>query len=106
MPQLRRRALNEAVFREVNEQIGDLASNRGRAQLEIVCECASIGCSFPLQISIEAYEAARGDPTLFIVAPGHNDPAIELVILDQRTYLLVQKVGLAADEARETDPRS
>ena len=106
MPQVRRRALNEAVFRDVNEQIGSLAANRGRGQLEVVCECASIGCSSALQLSIGAYEAARADPTVFIVAPGHDDPDIELVVDDRGTYLLVRKIGTAADEARETYPRS
>jgi hypothetical protein len=105
MPQLRRRAHNESMFRDVNERIEALAANQGREQIEIVCECATIGCSTPLQLSIAGYESARREPTTFIVARGHNDPDIEVVVEDRGGYLVVQKIGDAADEARQTAPR-
>ena len=106
MPQARRRALNEAVFRDVNELIKKASANRHREQLEIVCECFTMGCSVPLQLSVAEYEEARADATVFIVAPGHVDPDIEVVVQDHGRYMLVQKIGSAAEQARETDPRA
>jgi hypothetical protein len=105
MPQSRRRAHNEAIFRDVNEQIAALGAARRRDQLEIVCECANLGCSEPIAISLAGYEEARRDARTFILAPGHTDPQLEIVLVDRRDYLLVQKIGDAADEAVMTDPR-
>lgn len=51
------------MFRDVNERLEALAANRGRSQIEIVCECASTDCSAPLQRSIAGYESARREPT-------------------------------------------
>lgn len=104
MTQTRRRALNEVIFREVNERIAAL--NTARGELEAVCECATIGCTAPLELTLDRYEAARGDPTVFIVAPGHFDPSLELVVADYGDYLFIQKLGEAADDARAADPRS
>lgn len=106
MPQEQRRALNESIFREVNEEIASLGLTRGRDQIEIVCECASIGCSTPLAVTPPHYEAARSKPETFLVAPGHQDPRLEQVVTDYGDYLVVRKTGEAAEEARATDPRS
>ena len=105
MPQSRRRAHNEAVFRDVNERIATLGVAHRRRQLEIVCECANLGCSQPIPLSLVEYEEARRDPRTFILARGHNDPQLEVVLADRRAYLLVQKTGDAAVEAVMTDPR-
>lgn len=99
MPQVRRRALNEAVFRQVNEEIEKLGAANGQDILQIVCECAVVGCAEPLSISRGAYRAAREDPRTFIVALGHTDPSIEIAIAQRDDYALVQKIGDAADEA-------
>ena len=104
VPQTRRRAVNEAIFREVNEQIASLAASRD--QIEIVCECSTLGCATPLVVTAERYEAARADASTFIVVPGHYDLSLERVVADYGEYLFVQKIGQAAADARATDPRS
>jgi hypothetical protein len=106
MPQVERRASNESIFREVNEEIASLGATAGREQIEIVCECATIGCSVPLVIGAEHYEAARREPEIFIVFPGHEDPSLERVVADHGDFLFVRKTGEAAEAARATDPRS
>ena len=52
------------------------------------------------------YDAARSDPTVFIVAPGHSDPTLERVDVDYGDYMFVRKLGAAAEDARANDPRS
>lgn len=99
MPQVRRKALNEALFRQVNEQIEKLGVAHRQDRLEIVCECASFGCTNPISISLGTYQDARRDPRTFIVAPGHTDASIEIAIAERDDYTLVQKIGDAADEA-------
>jgi hypothetical protein len=93
MPQLRRRALNEAVFREVNERIAALGAAQGYERLELVCECASIGCAAPISILVSDYEQARSDSRAFLVVTGHADPGTEVVLAERGSYALVQKLG-------------
>lgn len=106
MPQTRRRSSNESVFREVNERIVALNLDLRQETIAIVCECATLGCAAPLELTVQSYESVRAEPTRFIVAPGHTDPSLERVIADETTYLVVEKLGEAADEARATDPRA
>lgn len=99
MPQIRRRAINEGIFREVNEQIEKLGAAQGQREIQIVCECSELGCAEPIVIAVGAYADARRDPRTFIVAPGHHDPTIEILIAEHDNYMLVRKMGDAADEA-------
>jgi hypothetical protein len=100
-----RRGLNEAVFRQVNEQIAELGERHGLTNLEIICECSNAACVKPLNVSLSEYEDARLDPTTFIVHTGHEDPTVERVLGVRAGHTLVQKVGDAAAEAMATDPR-
>ena len=38
------------------------------------------------------------DPTRFILAPGHNDPQIELVVEEADEYQIVEKIGPGREE--------
>ena len=38
--------------------------------------------------------------------PDHEDPLVDLVVDRRNGYVVVEKVGEAADLAREQDPRS
>jgi hypothetical protein len=100
-----RRGLNEAVFRQVNEQIAELGERHGVETLEIVCECSNGECVKPLSVSLSEYEDARRDATTFIVHTGHEDATIERVLGVRGDHTLVQKVGDAAAAAVATDPR-
>lgn len=52
-----------------------------------------------------AYESVRRDPAQFVVAPGHELPEIEVVVLRTKDYQVVRKQGEAAEVATEEDPR-
>jgi|SRR5436190_13384897 len=101
--------LNEAVFREVNERITDLAETFGLEDqsLDLVCECGDPNCVERIAISRSDYEELRSDPTHFAVHTGHVQPDIEDVVDRRGSYDVVRKhEGEAAEVARETDPRS
>lgn len=111
MDERRRRAgLNEAIFREVNEQIEHLNDRFGAVRselLQIVCECGNLDCARQLSLPAAVYEEVRADPETFMVEPGHEDPAVEDVVRRGDGYLVVKKQpGGPAELARETDPRS
>jgi hypothetical protein len=106
--QERKLGLNEAMFREINERLEEL--NRTFADytdlLEIVCECADIGCADLIHVSPAEYERVRKDPTLFIVIPGHEVIGVEEETSRRDGYEIVRKrEGDPADAARATDPR-
>jgi 5-bromo-4-chloroindolyl phosphate hydrolysis protein len=105
----RRVGLNEAIFREVNEQIETLNRDFGTEErtMTAVCECADGDCTDRLQISVSAYERVRADPRRFVIIPGHELAEFEAVVESTEEYDIVQKrEGGAAELARETDPRS
>jgi len=105
----RRKAANEAVFREINEQIRTLQHASAVVYdepLQIVCECDRLDCAERLAIPLALYERTRADATLFFVIPGHEDDTVEEVVDTGGGYLIVRKrAGDARDVAEQTDPR-
>jgi hypothetical protein len=101
--------LNEAVFREVNERISDLAEHFGLEEqpLDLVCECGDPSCVERISMSRESYEQLRANATHFAVFPGHEDSDVEDVVDRRGTYDIVSKhEGAPADVAQRTDPRA
>jgi hypothetical protein len=99
-------SLNEALFREVNERIEDLADKFNIGVLDAVCECGDAACAERIEISHEDYEAMRADPTRFAVVPGHELPDVEHVVERRKGYVVVAKdPGVPAEVARAADPR-
>ena len=106
MPRTARKARNMAVFRSVNEHISDLAISRDDAPEQpqaFICECAQIGCTAAVLIPLAVYAQVRGDPTTFLVLPGHEDPEIEEVLVRLHEYVIVRnRTGIPAEIARST----
>ncbi len=99
-------ARNDAVFRAANEGIRDAALRYDvRERVPFVCECAEERCTEILRVSLDEYERVRAHPTRFLHAPGHEEPHTR-VVAEEDGYVVVEKLGAAADVARETDPRS
>jgi hypothetical protein len=101
--------LNEAVFREVNERISDLAAHFGLEEqpLDLVCECGDPTCVERITMSREAYEQLRADSTHFAVFAGHEDTDVDSIVERNGPYDVVRKHdGGAAEIAERTDPRS
>jgi hypothetical protein len=102
-----RQGRNESLFREVNERIAELNQAfevEGRS--EFLCECSREECKEPISISIEEYENVRNDSTRFFVVPGHEDESVERVVERNDRFVVVEKIGEAAEEADDLDPRS
>jgi hypothetical protein len=106
----RRKAVNESVFREVNERIEALQHSFAIAEhqpLHIVCECDRLDCAERISVHLETYERVRGDAALFLVRPGHEDESVEDVVDTGGDYVIVRKrSGDPQQIAEETDPRT
>jgi len=105
----RRLALNEAMFREVNERVEDMTNTfeSDTGTFEIVCECADPACTERLSVATGVYERARSDAMHFLLSPGHEDPTLEHVIETFDSYVVVEREGRDVEQVVErTDPRS
>lgn len=101
--------MNEAVFRDVNERIQDVATafSLTSEPLDLICECGDASCVERISLSRDEYEGIRADPQLFAVATGHVAPDVEEVVESRPRYDVVRKYkGAPAEIAQKTDPRS
>ena len=101
-----RAAANEALFREVNERIKDIAVSLESRRTAALCECSDAACTATIDIDVDEYEAVRRHGARFAVIAGHDDPSIERVVDRTDRFIVVEKTGEGADIARERDPRS
>jgi hypothetical protein len=99
-----RAARNEALFREVNENIARLEERHGTTTTEpaYVCECANAGCAEQVAMDSETYRRVRRQPRLFLVRPGHEDLQLERIVERHDDYLIVEKTGAAGEVAEQT----
>ena len=77
---------NEALFREVNEQVESLNRRFSAAvedAIDIVCECADLACIERITVPLTTYERVRSESTLFLVKPGHEQGDIEDVVAER-----------------------
>jgi hypothetical protein len=104
----RRIGLNEAVFRQVNERIEDLADTFGltNEKLDLICECGNASCASRIEMDRRDYEALRSDSATFAVVSGHEILDVEEIVRRHKTYDVVRKrAGEAEKIAEATDPR-
>ncbi|MDQ3822876.1 MAG: hypothetical protein M3321_06515 [Actinomycetota bacterium] len=103
-------ARNEALFRDVNERVrelaGSFAGTPAREPIAFVCECGSGDCAASVELTLEQYERVRGDAAQFVVVPGHASPHVEHVVERHERYEVVRKHPDEADIALDTDPRA
>jgi hypothetical protein len=104
-----RQARNEALFREVNERIADLASPAQEwspdGAVEFMCECGvDGGCGERVRMPLAAYEKVRQQDDRFVVLAGHETPELERAIEWTDDYVIVDKIA-AAEWLVEDDPR-
>jgi hypothetical protein len=102
-----KRAQTEALFRDVNERIAESADRFDADVAEFVCECADPNCTRRVQTTLEHYDEVRGEPTHFLLVPGHEDPEIERVVERKPRVAVVEKFEkIVARTVRRLDPRA
>lgn len=102
---------NDALFRDANEQIKNVAASMDLDEtglIPFICECADIDCRVLLQLTGLEYEAIRQAPVRFLNAPGHVRNALgwARVVGEFDRYVVVETIGDAAEVAIELDPRA
>ena len=107
-PRQERLARNEALFRDVNERVREIAALHGDDDhvYEFYCECSNADCTFQLKATLTEYEGVRAHGDRFLIAPSHSLPEIERVIDRSERWWVVEKLGEPAELVEELDPRS
>lgn len=100
-----RLARNEAFFRGVNENIKAVASDFAypKDTYEFLCECADVGCTDRISLTLGDYERIRSSPVRFVLARGHVVDEIENVVRREDDHVVVEKRGRAATIAASLD---
>jgi len=101
----RSRARNQALIRQVNEQVTALAATTTDDHVLVVCECVDVGCTLPVSLARAEYERIRASATHFIVKPGHVVLEDEKLVLEQPDFVVVEKLDEGAVIALQLDPR-
>jgi hypothetical protein len=102
--QARKGAKNQALMREVNERVEEIAGEAWNP--EFLCECADTDCTETLELSLGEYESIRSSPVRFPIKPGHEFSEFERIVEENERYVVVEKFGKAAEVVRRLDPRS
>jgi hypothetical protein len=102
-----RKAHNEAVFRDANEQIeaARLRLPLADGKTPFLCECDDPRCRIVVPLDLAEYESIRANPAGFLIASDHSDDHGH-VVAEHEGYVVVEKEGAARRVALETDPRS
>lgn len=106
---LTRQARNEALFREVNEQIAQLGERTqvwsDAGSLAFMCECGvDGGCGERVDMTPAEYERVRAEDDRFALIPGHETPKLERIVERTERYVIVDKIA-AAERLVADDPR-
>ena len=102
-------ATNQTIFREMNEWTKDAADSRSDPiplMEAYLCECSDRRCTEPIRLSREEYESIRAEGTRFAIALNHENPEIDVVIVENERFSTIEMFYRSAAEiARSTDPR-
>jgi len=102
--------MNQSVFRTANERFRQKAESyqfRPVDRVPFICECADENCREIVMLTLQDYEHIRAHPAWFLLVAGHEDEDVaqERIVDAEQGYAVVEKVGLAGEEAAHLDPR-
>jgi len=83
---------NQLSFRQSN-----MLELEGRSDpvepVEVVCECAWLGCGKRIPTTVGDYLAAHARPNRFVVVPGHEIPKFEEIVEWSDGYVVIEKLS-------------
>jgi hypothetical protein len=102
-PQARRLAANEALAREVNRRVGEVAAPwyADDERLEFICECSYRDCDARVHVTMPEYTAVRASAQRFLLVAAHVNPEIERVVGEAGDAAVVEKIGPGREVADE-----
>jgi hypothetical protein len=87
----RRARHTEEAFAGANEKIAERADELHVPDPPVLCECSSPSCSQIIRVPRAAYSRARAEGW-FLVAPHHDDQAVERIVEATGEFVTVEKL--------------
>ena len=78
----------KAMLKEIREERDDDPD----APFGFFCECSDLDCRERVLVEPPRYGEIHADPEQFVLLPGHEIPAIEVVVDQEGGYLIVRKI--------------
>jgi ATP-binding cassette subfamily B protein len=78
------------LFRAINERIRDLEQDQLVGPYDFCCECEDETCTGVLLLTAQEYESVRTEANRFVVLPGHEESADEVIGCDDR-FVVISK---------------
>jgi hypothetical protein len=105
-----RKARNEGVFREANEQLergahGILDGGDDGGLVPFLCECPDLECTKIAMLSLAEYRDVRSTGRGGLAVLGHEDLAIERVVARNDRFVKTEKFGRAGEVHEEASSR-
>lgn len=99
----RRLAANEAIAREVNAQVEQLAArwNHPDSPMELLCECSLDECSDRIHVPLADYTRVRESAVQFMLVDAHVIEEIEERVGEAGDATVVEKTGPGRDVAAQ-----
>ncbi len=93
------------LVREVNERIREinLDFDLATGTYELLCECERGDCLGRIEVPVAVYEEARSDGQLFLLTPGHEQPAHEHVVRDGTGWVSIRQLAKQTARAMVVD---
>jgi hypothetical protein len=101
-----KRAGNQLIFRQTNEQIREVVDAFGQVLpvVPLVCECSDPACRRLLAVPIAVYGSVRETPTRFLHALDHVDDGTRGAVAGVFDgFAVVEKQGAAAEVVAPDD---
>jgi hypothetical protein len=87
------RARNQALIREMNEQVTAMAGTTPDDQVLVICECGDVRCAVPVSVTRTEYERVRASATQFVVKPGHELQQGESFVGEYAEFAVVENLA-------------
>lgn len=84
-------ALNQRMKATV-EQIREELDQDPDAPFGFFCECSALDCRERIVMDPRRYEEIHADTEQFVLVPGHEIPAVEVVVDQEEGHLIVRKI--------------
>lgn len=96
---------NDAIFRQKNERINEVAEAAQIEPTPFICECADTSCLEVIRMTLAEYSEIRDDARLFLNVPGHEASAQgwAQVVETHDSYVVVEKIGPAGEVAEQLE---
>ena len=100
-------ARNQSAYRKVNEGIRAGRPDDVDVTAPFVCECAILGCTELVELTVGEYESVRRSERRFVIAPGHEIPDAERTVGEtEEGALIIEKDSDLAPILHELNPRN